>query len=199
MLRSVLLRHVAVFLVTMSASTLDALDQAALIALAASSDDAAKLEVRTEPAGGVRAVATLRLQAAPGIVQAVLTDYAKWPELFGVHMRLAHLERRDDRVLTDLYIKHALLPGERRLLCESRELPDGGLVTTLVAGDFKRYHRTWKLSSDGSGAVTRAEFELLVEVDTWAPDWLMAMELRRNLETHFRILKDKVAERSRAQ
>ena len=144
----------------------------------------------------MRAVATLRLQAPPGIVQTVLTDYAKWPELFGVRMRLAHLERRDDRVLTDLYIKHALLPGERRLLCESRELPDGGLVTTLVAGDFKRYHRTWKLSPDGSGAVTRAEFELLVEVDTWAPDWLMAMELRRNLETHFRILRERVAERS---
>jgi hypothetical protein len=169
-----------------------------LIARAAA-EDSAKLEVHTEPAGGVRAVATLRLQAAPGIVQTVLTDYAKWPELFGVHMRLAHLERRDDRVLTDLYIKHALLPGERRLLCESRELPDGGLVTTLVAGDFKQYRRTWKLIPDGSGAVTRAEFELLVEVDTWAPDWLMAMELRRNLETHFRILKEKVVERSRAQ
>jgi len=196
--RCLLLRHAAVLLVTMSVSSLGALDQATPVAWAAA-DDPAKLEVHTEPAGGVRAVATLRLQAPPGIVQTVLTDYAKWAELFGVHMRLAHLERRDDRVLTDLYIKHTLLPGERRLLCESRELPDGGLVTTLVAGDFKQYHRTWKLSPDGSGAVTRAEFELLVEVDTWAPDWLMAMELRRNLETHFRILKEKVAERSRAQ
>lgn len=193
-----LLCHAAVLLVTMSVSSLGALDQATPVAWAAA-EDPAKLEVRTERDGGVRAVATLRLQAPPGIVQTVLTDYAKWAELFGVHMRLAHLERRDDRVLTELYIKHTLLPGERRLLCESRELPDGGLVTTLVAGDFKQYNRTWKLSPDGSGTVTRAEFELLVEVDTWAPDWLMAIELRRNLETHFRVLKEKVAERSRAQ
>jgi len=163
----------------------------------AAADDPAKLEVRTEPGGGVRAAATLRLQAAPEVVQAVLTDYPRWPSLFGATLRIARIERHEDRVLTDLYIKHALLPGERRLLCESRELPDGGLVTTLVTGDFKRYHRTWKLSPDGSGAVTRAEFELLVEVDTWAPDWLMALELRRNLETHFRILKERVAERSR--
>jgi Polyketide cyclase / dehydrase and lipid transport len=161
----------------------------------AGADDPAKLEVHTEPAGGVRAVATLRLQAPPGIVQTVLTDYAKWPELFGVQMRLAHLERHEDHVLTDLYIKHAFLPGERRLLCESRELPDGGLVTTLVAGDFKRYRRTWKLSPDGNGVVTRAEFELLVEVDNWAPDWLMALELRRQLDKHFRILRERVGER----
>ena len=157
-----------VLLVVASLNALGALDQPILPAWSAL-DDPAKLEVRIEPTGGVRAVATLRLQAPPGIVQAVLTD---------------------------LYIKHALLPGERRLLCESRELSDGGLVTTLVAGDFKQYHRTWKLSPDGSGAVTRAEFELLVEVDTWAPDWLMAMELRRNLETHFRILRERVAKRS---
>ena len=189
------LRRAVVLLVVASLNALGALNQPIPPAWSAP-DDPAKLEVRIEPTGGVRAVATLRLQAPPGIVQTVLTDYEKWPELFGVRMRLAHLERREDRVLTDLYIKHALLPGERRLLCESRELPDGGLVTTLVAGDFKRYHRTWKLSPDGSGAVTRAEFELLLEVDTWAPDWLMAMELRRNLETHFRILRERVAERS---
>jgi len=195
-LRSLLLRDAAVLLATMSVSTLGVLDQATPGAWAAA-DDPAKLEVRTEPGGGVRAAATLRLQAAPEVVQAVLTDYPRWPSLFGATLRIARIERHEDRVLTDLYIKHALLPGERRLLCESRELPEGGLVTALVAGDFKRYHRTWKLSADGSGAVTRAEFELLVEVDTWAPDWLMALELRRNLETHFRILKERVAERSR--
>ena len=190
------IRRAVVLLVVASLNALGALNQPIPPAWSAP-DDPAKLEVRVEPTGGVRAVATLRLQAPPGIVQTVLTDYEKWPELFGVRMRLAHLERREDRVLTDLYIKHALLPGERRLLCESRELSDGGLVTTLVAGDFKQYHRTWKLSPDGSGAVTRAEFELLVEVDTWVPNWLMAMELRQNLETHFRILKERVVERSR--
>ena len=161
----------------------------------AAADGPAKLEVHTEPAGGVRAVATLMIPAPPRIVQEILIDYVKWPTLFITPMRLAQLEQHGERAVTDLYIKHAFLPGERRLLCESRELPDGGLVTTLIAGDFKRYHRIWKLSPEGEGVRTRAEFELLVEVDTWAPDWLVAVELRRELETHFRILTDKAVER----
>ncbi|TLY41377.1 MAG: hypothetical protein E6K61_05380 [Nitrospirae bacterium] len=63
------------------------------------------------------------------------------------------------------------------------------------AGDFRRYRRTWRLVQDGNEGLTRAEFELLVEVDTWAPDWLMALELRRQLEKHFRILREQVGER----
>jgi hypothetical protein len=157
--------------------------------------DQAKLEVHPEPGGGVRAKATLTFPVPPRVVQSTLTDYPHWPQLFGVTMRLANLDRQPDRVLTELYIKHAFLPGERRLLCENRELPEGGLVTTLVAGDFKRYARTWKLSPDGSGSLTRAEFDLLVEVETWAPEWLVALELRRQLERHFRILRETVQER----
>ena len=88
-----------------------------------------------------------------------------------------------------------MLVGESRLLGENRELPGGGLVTSLLAGDFRRYRRTWRLVQDGNEGLTRAEFELLVEVDTWAPDWLMALELRRQLEKHFRILREQVGER----
>jgi hypothetical protein len=195
--RSLPLRHTAVLLVTISVSTLDALDQATPVAWAGT-DDPAKLEVHTEPSGGVRASATLHLPAPPSVVQQVLTDYAKWPELFGVPLRLAHLERQGDRVLTDLYLSHALLVGERRLLCENLELPGGGLVTSFLAGDFRRYSRTWRLMQDGNEGLTRAEFELLVEVDTWAPDWLMALELRHELDKHFRILRERVGERLRS-
>ncbi|MBI4400459.1 MAG: SRPBCC family protein [Nitrospirae bacterium] len=156
------------------------------------------LEVRTEPSGGVRAIATLRIPAPPAVVQELLTDYGKWPELFAVSMRLARLERRDHGAVTELYIKHALLPGERRLLCENTELPGGGLRTTLLGGDFKRYARTWNVAQDGDEKRTRAEFELLVEVDTWAPDWLVALAIRRELEAHFRILREKAISRFRS-
>lgn len=156
------------------------------------------LEVRTEPSGGVRAKATLRIPAPPAVVQEVLTDYGKWPELFEVSMRLARLERHDHGAVTELYITHALLPGERRLLCENTELPGGGLTTTLLGGDFKRYARTWKVAQDGDETRTRAEFELLVEVDTWAPDWLIAVAVRRELEAHFRILREKAISRFRS-
>lgn len=156
--------------------------------------DFSKLEVSRDPSGGVRATATLVIPAPPDIVQAILTDYAKWPELFDVKMRLAHLERREGRAVTDLYIHHAFLPGERRLLCESEVLPGGGLVTRLLGGDFKRYQRTWKLNPDNDGQRTHAEFELLVEVDTLAPDWLVAFTLKRELESHFSRVTVKASE-----
>ncbi len=163
----------------------------------AASDGASALEVRTDPEGGVKAAATILFPVRPDILQAILTDYAKWPELFEVRMKVASLEIRDGRAVTDLRIKHALLPGERRLLCESHTLPEGGLVTDLRGGDFKRYHRMWKLSAIGDGGQTRAEFELLVEMDTLVPDWLAALAMRRELEAHFRILREKALERTR--
>lgn len=156
------------------------------------------LAVRPDPSGGLRATATLRFSAPPAVLQRVLTDYDRWPELFGTPMRLASVERQGARVVTDLYVTHPLLPGERRLLSESLELPGGGVTTRLLGGDFKRYARTWKLSADGDGRRTLAEFDLLVEVDTWAPDWLLAVWLRRELDTHFRLLRARAMELDRA-
>jgi hypothetical protein len=110
-------------------------------------------------------------------------------------MRLADVEEREGVVVTDLYIEHMLMPGERRLLCESRPLPGGGLVTDLKEGDFKRYHRVWKLEPAHGGAHTRADFELVVEIQTIVPEWMIAMAMRRELEAHFRILQDRALER----
>lgn len=149
------------------------------------------LVVKPDPAGGVRATATLLFPGSPAVLHSILTEYRKWPELFETPMRLAHLEERNDRVLTDFYISHALLPGEQRLLCESKALPGGGLVTDLKGGDFKRYHRMWKWQPAGSGDQTRAEFELLVEVNTVVPDWLVAVAMERELNAHFRIVRQK--------
>jgi len=150
------------------------------------------LDVHTDPAGGVIATARVLFPASPATVHALLTDFARWPELFEVRMRLVDLQIRQGVATTDLRIEHALLPGERRLVTESRTTADQGIVTDLVAGDFKRYHRVWKLSPASQGRETSADFELSVAIDSIVPDWLVAVATRRELEAHFRIVKAKV-------
>jgi hypothetical protein len=151
------------------------------------------LDVTTDPKGGVRAHAVLDLPAPMAAVQALFTDYEHWPELFDVSMRVGKVERMPDRTITEIFIAHPILPGESRLLGENRILPDGGLTTTMIGGDFKRYARTWKLSTNGSPVHTKAEFDLLVEPKTMAPDWLVALEVKRELEAHFKLVRAKLA------
>jgi len=149
------------------------------------------LDVRTEPTGGVRATATILFPAEPANIQRILTDYAHWPELFEIRMRMAEIREEDGKVFTDIRIDHALLPGEQRLLSETRILPTGGILTELKGGDFKQYRRFWKLIPADGGAHTKAEFELLVEIDSSMPNWMVALAMRRDLESHFRIIREK--------
>jgi len=150
------------------------------------------LDVHTDPAGGVIATARVLFPASPATVQSLLTDFPRWPELFETRMRVVDLQIRNGVATTDLRIEHALLPGERRLVTESRTTANGRIVTDLVGGDFKRYHRVWKLSPMNEGRETSADFELSVAIESIVPDWLVAMAIRRELETHFRIVKEKV-------
>jgi hypothetical protein len=153
--------------------------------------DPVVLDVRTEATGGVKASATILFPVGPAIIERLLTDYAHWPELFDVRMRMAEIREQDGKVFTDIRIDHALLPGERRLLSETRSLLTGGLLTELKGGDFKQYRRLWKLTPVDGGVHTKAEFELLVEVDTMFPDWIVAAAMKRDLESHFRIIREK--------
>ena len=162
-------------------------------------DEPVVLDVRTEPTGGVRATATILFPVEPAIIQRLLTDYAHWPELFDVRMRMAEIREEDGKVFTDIRIDHALLPGERRLLSETRTLPTGGLLTELKGGDFKQYHRLWKLTPVDGGTHTKAEFELLVEIDMMVPDWMIVVAMRRDLETHFRLVKEKALAQAKQQ
>ncbi len=154
-------------------------------------DELVVLDVRTESTGGVRATATILFPVELAIIHGLLTDYAHWPELFDVRMRMAEIREQDGKVFTDIRIDHALLPGERRLLSETRILPTGELLTELKGGDFKRYRRFWKLIPIDGGAHTKAEFELVVEIDTIVPDWMVVVAMRRDLESHFRIIREK--------
>ncbi|MCP9451958.1 MAG: SRPBCC family protein [Nitrospira sp.] len=156
------------------------------------------LEVVRDPHGGIRATARLLLPAKAEVIHELLTDYARWPELFDVRMRLAGLTVENGIATVDLRIAHPLLPGERRLVTESRLLPDGGLVTDLKGGDFKRYHRVWILRHAADGNRTLAEFELIFELDSLVPEWIVLIAVRQELEAHFRILKQKAVARSEA-
>jgi ribosome-associated toxin RatA of RatAB toxin-antitoxin module len=139
----------------------------------------------------VRATATILFPVEPAIIHRLLTDYARWPELFDVRMRMAEIREQDGKAFTDIRFDHALLPGERRLLSETRALPTGGLLTELRGGDFKQYRRFWKLTPVDGGTQTIAEFELLIEIDSNLPDWMVAIAMRRDLESHFRIIREK--------
>lgn len=154
---------------------------------------AAVLEIHDDPGGGKKAVATVFIQAPPGAVRAVLSDYERWPDLFDGRFRIARLERLDGRVVTDLRIKRVPLPGTMRLVCETRELPDGQIVTSLIEGDFKRYVRRWRFvpQANGNAVHTRAEMELVVDPEMWTPGWLFAAMLRSDLESHFTILRER--------
>ena len=154
------------------------------------------LQVKTDPAGGVIATARVLFPAGPEIIHSLLTDFRRWPELFEVRMRVVDLQVRQDVVTTDLRIEHALLPGERRLVTESRATANEGIVTDLVEGDFTRYHRVWKLSPANEGRETYADFELKVAIDSIVPDWLVALATRRELDAHFRIVKEKARARA---
>ncbi len=159
--------------------------------------DAERLEVETLPSGGVRATAQVLFPATPAVVQGLLTDYAHWPDLFEVRMRVTELTIRDGVATIDLRIDHPLMPGERRLVTESRMSQNGGLVTDLKGGDFKQYHRAWILHQTPDERQTVADFELVVEPNLPVPDWLVARVTRQELEAHFRIVRQKVLEQSK--
>jgi ribosome-associated toxin RatA of RatAB toxin-antitoxin module len=155
------------------------------------------LEVTVEPGGGIRATAHPLFPAKPEAIQALLADYSHWPDLFEVRMRVAELNIHDGVATIDLRIEHPLMPGEHRLVTESRSLPNGGLVTDLKSGDFKRYHRVWTLEPAGAGNQTRATFALVIEIESMVPDWVVAIAMRQELEAHFRIVKQKALEQSK--
>ncbi|MFO0774297.1 MAG: SRPBCC family protein [Nitrospiraceae bacterium] len=150
------------------------------------------LIVETDPGGGVHARAVLNIPSPRAVVEHVLTDYGRWPELFDTKMRMGTIERTPGRDVVEMFIEHPILPGESRLLSENRREADGRLATSLLGGDFKRYARTWTLSETADGRV-RAEFTLVMEAKTLAPDWIVAIALRRELDTHFKKLAARIA------
>lgn len=167
-----------------------------LFVAAAAAEPAYTLHIDAEGAG-MHAHGVVWLPASPETVRAILTDYERWPDLFPGRFEVTGIDRRPDRVLTDLTIRRWPLPGTLRLLCETRIAPDGSLLTSLVAGDFQQYRREWILTPEPRGDVdgTRGEVDLRVELSTWMPAWLMITTLRSQMEDHFRALHRRVQSR----
>lgn len=163
----------------------------------ASAAESPKLEVLTDSGGGIRATAQVLFPARTKIIQGLLTDYSHWPDLFEVRMRIADIQVESGIATVDLRIDHALMPGERQLVTETRVVSEGRLVTDLKDGDFRRYRRVWMLYSSDDGTQTRADFELVVEPELMIPDWLLVMVTRQELEAHFRLLTQKALEQTR--
>ena len=159
----------------------------------------AHIEVSTLSTGGQRVEGTFPIAAEPEAVHRVLTDFKRWPELFDTPIRVSAVTPEDDRVVTEVFIRHSLLFGERRLLCENRIVPGGGLRTKLLEGDFRQYERVWRIQPVRGGKETRAVFDMVVEVDTWAPDWLVRWMLRREIVSHFGLVKQRAEKASRLQ
>lgn len=153
--------------------------------------DLLTLDVQPQPGGGVKAIASIFFPVEPAVIQRILSDYRRWPDLFEIRMRIAELREENGKAFADIRIDHSLLPGERRLLCESHVVAGGGLLTELRGGDFKQYRRLWKLVPVQGGRQTRADFELMVEIETLVPDWMIAISMRQELEAHFRIVGEK--------
>jgi hypothetical protein len=156
-----------------------------------SSAEPLTLDVQPQSGGGIKAVASMVFPVEPAVIQGILGDYRHWPELFEIRMRIVESREENDIVFTDIRIAHSLWPGERRLMCETRRLAGGGWLTELRGGDFKQYRRMWTLVASEGGRHTRALFELMVEIESAVPDWMIAIAMRRELEAHFRIVRDK--------
>ncbi len=138
----------------------------------------------------------MQIAAPQAVVQAVLTNYPAWPELFTKPIEVLRIEQIGDRVLTELQVNHGFLFGKRRLILENRPLPDGGVVSTLVGGDFRQYVRTWRLGPGRGNRGTEAEIDLLTEIETWAPDWILVRIVRSELEGHFELLRQAAQEQA---
>ncbi len=138
----------------------------------------------------------MQIAAPQAVVQAVLTNYPAWPELFTKPIEVLRIEQIGDRVLTELQVNHGFLFGKRRLICENRPLPDDGVVSTLVGGDFRQYVRTWRLGPGQGNRGTEAELDLLIEIETWAPDWILVRIVRSELEGHFGLLRQAAQEQA---
>jgi hypothetical protein len=168
-----------------------------LVPTATATASALTLDIDVNPAGVAHVQASVMLSATPAVAQAVLTDYSRWPLLFPDGLRVAAITQVKDGVQTDLYIRRHFLPGELHLVTLTREVAPGVVETSLIAGDFYQYRRTWTLVPSPSCCETHAELAMEIQPKQGLPGWLFSFLLRRDLLAHFDRLRAEVQARSR--
>lgn len=164
-----------------------------------SADDAWFTHVIDVDRNGVATVnAQLTLPVPPTTTYAVLTDYPRWPEMFPKRPLIESLRRLDNRMRVTMHVPTDYLPITLELITDTIEVAPLRLTTTLVSGDFERYHWTWDLSQSPSEKSTSAQFFLQVAPSTWVPNWIFQWLLESELTKHFQLLREQVLARHQA-
>lgn len=139
--------------------------------------------------------AILVLSARPEIVFAVLTDYARWPSLFGNGLTMAAIREEPDGVVTEMYLPRVLLPGTLHVIIRTRIDPPHHIEAELLSGDLNHFWRLWRLMPFAEGRKTRAELQMAVQPKTWAPQWVIRYGIEQELTDHFERLRAAVQRR----
>lgn len=162
------------------------------LASAAGAEPPPVITISMDATGAAQVSATVNLPGSPAAVHAVLTDYARWPALFPHGLRLANITRENDRVFTDLYIRRYFLPGELHLITVTRDIGPERLETSMVSGDFLKYHRIWTLRPGMHEGETHAVLQLEVQPKEFIPAWVFSWILKQEILEHFEKLREAV-------
>lgn len=139
--------------------------------------------------------AILALSARPETVFAVLTDYARWPSLFGNGLVVAAIREEAEGVVTEMYLPRVLLPGTLHVIIRTRIDPPHHFEAELISGDLNHFWRLWRLMPVAEGRETRADLQMAVQPKTWAPRWVIRYGIERELPDHFERLRAAVQRR----
>ena len=165
----------------------------------ASADDAwFTHEIVIDHDGVATVNARVTLPVPPTTTYAVLTDYPRWPEMFPKKPLIESIRRLDNRTRITMHVPADYLPITLKLITDTVEIVPLRLATTLVSGDFERYHWTWDLSHSPSEQSTVAQLFLQVAPSTWAPNWIFRWLLESEITKHFQLLREQVLARHQA-
>lgn len=165
----------------------------------ASADDAwFTHEIAIDHDGVATVNARVTLPVPPTTTYAVLTDYPRWPEMFPKKPLIESIRRLDNRTRITMHVPADYLPITLKLITDTVEIVPLRLATTLVSGDFDRYHWTWDLSHSPSEQSTVAQLFLQVAPSTWAPNWIFRWLLESEITKHFQLLREQVLARHQA-
>ncbi|WP_447987025.1 SRPBCC family protein [Nitrospira sp. Nam74] len=149
--------------------------------IAGASESASSLDIIVDEGAAAHVRGHLELASNRETVVSVLTDYEHWPQLFRDGMRMIAIKRSADSVITEMDIPRAVLPGTIRLVIRTRVSGSEQIDAELVRGDLKRFWRRWTLTVLPGGQRTRADLELVLQPQHWAPQWLVRYGLEQDL------------------
>jgi len=160
-----------------------------------SGDDGHPVEIVFDAQDVAHVHAIVALSARPETVFAVLTDYARWPSLFGNGLIMAAIREDSEGVVTEMYVPRVLLPGTLHVIIRTRVHPPHDIEAELIRGDLNHFWRLWRLMPVAGGRQTRADLQMAVQPKTWAPQWVIRYGIERELTDHFERLRVAVQRR----